>query len=104
MLNNLLPKEQPCRGSFNQKVSYSTAVGTQHSLDPIIQKVPSIFVQPSNARVHDTVAPVDPEIVGRSLQQRAHFSRFLHELIPFVSLIFIWGDEKAIEGLRVWAV
>ena len=32
MLNNLLPKEQPCRGSFNQKVSYSTAVGTQPEL------------------------------------------------------------------------
>uniref|UniRef100_A0A8C6GNG6 Dedicator of cytokinesis 2 n=1 Tax=Mus spicilegus TaxID=10103 RepID=A0A8C6GNG6_MUSSI len=66
---------------------------------------PSIFVQPSTPGVHDIGAPVGPEILGRPLQWRAHFSRLLHEdyAFPFcLPHLYRW-EEKATKGLMVRA-
>jgi hypothetical protein len=69
-----------------------------------LKLTPSIFVQPSTPGVHDIVAPVGPEILGRPPQWRAHFPD-LHEdyAFPFCLPHLYRGEEKATEGLTVRA-
>ena len=103
MLNNLLPKEQPCRGSFNQKESYSTAVGTQLELwstqpGPHNSKSSFNLYTAFQCKVSWYRCPCRYWNSEKVTTTEGTFSRVLHEFIPFVSLIFIWGMKRQHRG------